>query len=56
MQKYLNALGYNVGTVDGIAGSKFDSGLKAFQRANNCVVDGEATAQQLTWKKLLGLA
>lgn len=56
MQKYLNALGFDVGTPDGWTGPKFDAGLKAFQKANGCVVDGEATAKKLTWQKLLGLA
>lgn len=56
IQKYLNALGYNCGTADGIAGSKFDSAVKAYQKANGCVSDGEITAKGKTWKKLLGLA
>lgn len=53
IQKYLNSIGYNCGTVDGIAGTKFDSALKSFQKVNGCVADGEATAQKTTWKKLL---
>lgn len=56
IQKYLNALGYNCGTADGIAGTKFDTAVKAFQKANGCVTDGEITAKAMTWKKLLGLA
>lgn len=56
LQKYLNALGYNCGTVDGVAGSKFDSAVKAFQKANGCTADGVITAKQKTWRKLLGLA
>lgn len=56
IQKYLNSLGYNCGTADGIAGNKFDKALKSFQKDNGCAVDGEATAKQKTWKKLLGLA
>lgn len=55
IQKYLNSQGYDAGAVDGIAGIKFDVALKAFQKANGCVVDGEATAQKTTWKKLLKL-
>ena len=54
MQKYLNALGYDVGDADGWAGSLFDKGLKAFQKANGCVADGEATAKAKTWQKLIG--
>lgn len=53
IQRRLDSLGYDVGTVDGEAGAKFDSALKAFQKDNGCVVDGEATARQKTWKKLL---
>lgn len=55
IQKYLNVLGYNCGTVDGIAGVKFDSAIKAYQKANGCVADGEITAKKNTWKSLLGL-
>lgn len=55
LQKYLNFLGYNCGIVDGIAGTKFDVAVKAFQKDNRCVVDGEITAHMTTWKKLLGL-
>lgn len=53
VQKRLNALGYNCGTADGIAGPKFDSAVKKFQKAKGCVVDGEITAGAKTWKKLL---
>lgn len=55
LQTYLNFLGYNCGIVDGIAGIKFDAAVKAFQKDNGCVVDGEITAHMTTWKKLLGL-
>lgn len=55
IQKYLNELGYNCGTVDGIAGSKFDSAVKSYQRVNGCVVDGELTSGKNTWRSLLGL-
>ncbi|MCR2050663.1 peptidoglycan-binding protein [Acetatifactor muris] len=56
IQKYLNSIGFNCGTVDGIAGIKFDAAVKAFQRVNGCVVDGEVTSQKNTWKKLLRLS
>ncbi len=57
IQQRLLALGYTqVGDVDGVAGPKFDAALKAFQKDNGCVVDGEATRRLLTWKKLLGMA
>lgn len=56
LQKYLNFIGYNCGTVDGIAGTKFSEAVKAFQTENGCVADGEITAGKTTWKKLLHLA
>lgn len=56
IQKYLNTLGFDCGKVDGIAGVKFTSAVKKYQKANGCVVDGEITAQEKTWKKLLGMA
>lgn len=55
LQKYLNALGFECGTADGIAGTKFDLSVKAYQKANGCVADGEVTAKKNTWKSLLGL-
>ena len=55
IQKYLNKIGYNCGIADGIAGAKFDAAVKAYQKANSCVADGEITARNKTWKKLLGL-
>lgn len=56
VQRRLAALGYaQVGKADGIAGPKFTAALKAFQKDNDCVVDGEATARNKTWKKLLGM-
>lgn len=57
VQKRLCALGYpSVGKIDGIAGPKFTKAVKEFQKKNGCVVDGEITARDRTWKKLLGLA
>lgn len=53
LQEYLNYLGYNCGNADGIAGVKFDSAIKQFQKDHGCVVDGELTAKKTTWKKLL---
>lgn len=55
IQKYLNALGYSCGNADGIAGTKFDVVIKAYQKANGCTVDGEITARKKTWQKLLGM-
>lgn len=55
LQTYLNFLGYSCGTADGIAGPKFDSAVTSYQAANGCIPDGEITARQATWKKLLQL-
>ena len=56
IQKYLYILGYTeIGEADGIAGTKFDTAVKAYQKAHGCVVDGEITAKANTWKSLLGL-
>ena len=57
IQKYLYSLGYTeVGEDDGVAGPKFDTAMKHFQKDNGCIIDGEATARDKTWKKLLKLA
>lgn len=56
VQKWLAAQGYNqVGEVDGIAGPKFQAAVQAFQADNQCRVDGEITARNKTWKRLLGM-
>ena len=56
VQKYLHALGYTeIGTADGVAGSKFTSAVKHYQKDNKCTADGEITARATTWKKLLGM-
>lgn len=56
VQKWLKELGYpEVGEADGIAGVKFTAAVCAFQKANKCWVDGEITARNKTWKKLLGM-
>ena len=55
IQKYLNALGYDCGSVDGIAGAKFKKAVVKYQKAKGCVADGEITAKGKTWKKLLGM-
>lgn len=57
VQKRLYELGYTeVGAADGIAGPKFTSAVAHYQQDNHCVTDGEITARNKTWKKLLGLA
>lgn len=56
VQQRLHALGYTqVGAADGIAGPKFTAAVKAFQKDNDCWADGEITAGNKTWKKLLSL-
>jgi len=55
LQKYLNALGYNCGVADGIAGAKFDNAAKAWAKANGCVADGEFTKNGKSWKNILGI-
>jgi hypothetical protein len=56
VQKRLYALGYvEVGKIDGIAGMKFTSAVAHFQLDNDCWVDGEITARNKTWRKLLGM-
>lgn len=55
VQQYLYDLGYRqVGTADGIAGPKFTAAVTAFQKDNGCIPDGEITAGEKTWKKLMG--
>ena len=55
LQKYLNSLGYDAGTPDSVAGTKFDKAVKEYQRANTGVVDGEITEKSATWRSLLKL-
>ena len=56
VQMWLKELGYpEVGEADGVAGIKFTAAVCAFQKANRCWVDGEITARNKTWKKLLGM-
>lgn len=55
IQKRLNSLGYDCGTVDGIAGANFKKAVVRYQKAKGCIADGEITARQKTWKKLLGM-
>ena len=53
VQRYLNALGYDCGTADGIAGAKFHNAVVKFQKANGLTADG--IIGQNTWKKLIGM-
>lgn len=56
VQKRLYALGYTeVGEADGIAGIKFTNAVIHYQEDNRCWVDGEITAKNKTWRKLLGM-
>ena len=56
IQLRLQVLGYTqVGSVDGVAGPLFTQAVKAFQGDNGCQTDGEVTAGEKTWRKLLGM-
>ncbi len=56
VQKRLYTLGYTqVGAADGIAGPKFENAVLAFQADHGCWADGEITARNKTWRKLLGM-
>ena len=56
IQKRLKALGYTeIGEADGVAGPLFTSAVAHFQLDNNCKADGELTAKNKTWKKILGM-
>ncbi len=56
IQKRLYTLGYTqVGEVDGVAGPKFQGAVIAFQKDNGCCADGEITAKNKTWRKMLGM-
>lgn len=58
LQKLLKSLGMYAGTLDGVAGTLFDSAVRSYQvsvlRAKKS--DGEVTARGTTWKHLLGLS
>ena len=53
VQRYLNSLGYNCGTVDGDFGPATEAGVKAYQKQFMRNPDGEITAKKLTWRYLL---
>lgn len=57
LQRRLNALGYNCGTADGIAGSKFTAAVNSYQKnvLGYSTQDGEVTARGKMWKSLLGM-
>ncbi len=55
IQKRLNALGFDCGAADGIVGAKTTTAIKAYQKAKNCIQDGEITAKHKTWQHLLGI-
>lgn len=56
IQLRLQTLGYEeVGNVDGVAGPMFTAAVVAFQEDNHCWADGEITAGNKTWRKLLGM-
>ena len=57
IQKRLNALGYDCGKADGIAGAKFTAAVIRYQKEvlGYKKPDGEITAKQKMWKSLLGM-
>lgn len=57
LQKRLNALGYDCGAVDGIAGQKFTAAVNVYQKEvlGYKNMDGEITAKKKMWKSLLGM-
>ena len=57
IQKRLNALGYDCGTADGIAGPKFTAAVNRYQKEvlGYKNPDGEITAKKKMWKSLLGM-
>lgn len=57
IQKRLSALGYDCGTVDGIAGPKFTAAVNRYQKEvlGYKNPDGEITAGKKMWKSLLGM-
>lgn len=56
VQKRMAALGYTqVGEADGIAGAKFTDAVCDYQYDTSSYVDGEITAKNRTWRKLLGM-
>jgi peptidoglycan hydrolase-like protein with peptidoglycan-binding domain len=40
LQTYLNTKGYNVGTPDGVFGTKTKQAVILFQKAHNLIADG----------------
>ena len=56
IQKRLSSLGYSsVGRADGVAGTRFKTAVKEFQKNNRTYADGVITAGKNTWKLLLGM-
>ena len=57
LQKRFNSLGYDCGTVDGIAGKKFTNAVNMYQKEKLGYKnpDGELTAKGKMWKSLLGM-
>lgn len=57
LQKRLNSLGHDCGSVDGIAGPKFTAAVNSYQKTvlGYKNMDGEITARKKMWKSLLGM-
>lgn len=52
LQRILTSLGYSLGSIDGDFGSKTETALKKYQKAEGLAADG--VAGEKTWKKMLG--
>lgn len=55
LQKYLNYLGYSCGSIDGEFRANTDKGVRKFQKTFLKEPDGEFTACNTSWKKILKL-
>lgn len=53
LQERLNKLGYDCGKADGIAGAKFTTATKQFQKSIKGIQDGEFTAKKNAWQAIL---
>lgn len=57
LQNYLNSLGYECGSADGVLGGKTDTAIRQYQKkvVGTKIADGELTGGGRTWKTLLGV-
>jgi N-acetyl-anhydromuramyl-L-alanine amidase AmpD len=55
LQKYLNAIGFDCGKIDGYFGNGTEKAVKAYQTKYTGTADGIMSAKGKMWKHLLGL-